>query len=153
MAATPFSTAGGPNDLEVARAPTFGYTCADTATARRTRRVGAAPSEERWPRTAEGQMTTLQIPRLSAPQQAELERTFFELANRWRDETALLSSVTRMAMHPAYQRIIGMACTFSALPLRTDSQAAAPTATAFAPSTTPGEGSRSSSRHCWKWRM
>ena len=53
-------------------------------------------------------MTTLQIPRLSAPQQAELERTFFELANRWRDETALLSSVTRMAMHPAYQRIIGM---------------------------------------------
>ena len=53
-------------------------------------------------------MTTLQMPRLSAPQQAELERTFFELANRWRDETALLSSVTRTAMHPAYQRIIGM---------------------------------------------
>jgi hypothetical protein len=60
-------------------------------------------------------MTTLQMPQLSAPQQAELERTFFDLANRWRNETALLSSVTKIAMHPAYQRIIGMGP--AALPL------------------------------------
>lgn len=53
-------------------------------------------------------MTSLQIPALPAPQQAELERTFVELAKRWRAETALLSSVTKIAMHPAYQRIIGM---------------------------------------------
>jgi hypothetical protein len=38
-----------------------------------------------------------------------------ELANRWRDETALLSSVTKIAIHPAYQRMIGMG--LAALPL------------------------------------
>lgn len=38
----------------------------------------------------------------------ELERSFTELAERWRQETAVMSSATMMAMHPAYQRIIGM---------------------------------------------
>lgn len=38
----------------------------------------------------------------------ELERAFSRLADEWRRETAVISSVTDMATHPAYQRIIGM---------------------------------------------
>ncbi|HEV2763303.1 MAG TPA: hypothetical protein VGV38_10045 [Pyrinomonadaceae bacterium] len=38
----------------------------------------------------------------------ELERRFRALADRWRRETLHLSSVNRKAMHPAYQRIVGM---------------------------------------------
>lgn len=37
-----------------------------------------------------------------------LEQGFRESADRWRRDTAVLSSVTAKAMHPAYQRIIGM---------------------------------------------
>lgn len=33
---------------------------------------------------------------------------FQELAQRWRSETAHLSSVTKQVMHPSYQRIIGL---------------------------------------------
>jgi len=36
------------------------------------------------------------------------ERRFRDLADRWHKDTRVLSSVTRMAMHPAYQQIIGM---------------------------------------------
>ena len=48
--------------------------------------------------------------RLTPPVAADplLEQTFLALAARWRKETAVFSSVTRMSMHPAYQRIIGM---------------------------------------------
>jgi hypothetical protein len=38
----------------------------------------------------------------------ETERRFTALADRWRRETAPLSSVSQIAMHPAYQEIIGM---------------------------------------------
>ena len=44
----------------------------------------------------------------ATPTQIELEAQFCELAERWRAETAALSSVSAMAIHPAYQRIIGM---------------------------------------------
>ena len=37
-----------------------------------------------------------------------LEVTFLQLAEQWRRETGMLSVVSKMAMHPAYQRIIGM---------------------------------------------
>lgn len=33
---------------------------------------------------------------------------FYELKNKWEEDTAILSSVTEIAMHPAYQQIIGM---------------------------------------------
>jgi hypothetical protein len=33
---------------------------------------------------------------------------FFNLKEKWEAETALLSSVTEIAMHPSYQQIIGM---------------------------------------------
>lgn len=33
---------------------------------------------------------------------------FYELKSRWEAETAILSSITEIAMHPAYQQIIGM---------------------------------------------
>ncbi|MBE9096320.1 hypothetical protein [Tychonema sp. LEGE 07203] len=39
---------------------------------------------------------------------AEIEETFLELAEQWRRETGMMSLVTKMSMHPAYQRIIGM---------------------------------------------
>lgn len=60
---------------------------------------------------------------LTAPQpislpsrdQDALEQKFHDLTSRWRRETALCSSVTAMAMHPAYQQIIGMGT--PALPL------------------------------------
>lgn len=46
---------------------------------------------------------------------AASQAVFTELANTWRRETAAMSSVASMAMHPAYQRIIGMGA--AALPL------------------------------------
>jgi len=44
-----------------------------------------------------------------------LARQFSALAEEWRRETAPLSSVTEIVLHPAYQRIIGMGQ--AALPL------------------------------------
>ena len=37
-----------------------------------------------------------------------LSELFRQLAERWREETRYLSSTTDIAMHPAYQRIIGL---------------------------------------------
>lgn len=49
------------------------------------------------------------VPSVSFSQDADaLERNFQELTSRWRRETALHSSVTAIAMHPAYQQIIGL---------------------------------------------
>jgi hypothetical protein len=39
---------------------------------------------------------------------SDLESTFLQLAEQWRRETGMMSLVTKMSMHPAYQRIIGM---------------------------------------------
>jgi hypothetical protein len=39
---------------------------------------------------------------------SEPERRFTELAEAWRRETRFLSFMEQRAMHPAYQRIIGM---------------------------------------------
>ncbi len=41
-------------------------------------------------------------------QPPSLEQTFQELVTTWRQETRFTSSVTDMAMHRAYQRIIGL---------------------------------------------
>jgi hypothetical protein len=41
-------------------------------------------------------------------QPAKLPRTFQDLVETWRRETAFLSFIHQRAMHPAYQRIIGM---------------------------------------------
>ena len=43
-----------------------------------------------------------------SPEGSDVEVRFFELANRWRTETAPLSSLTEMAMNPCYQQIIGL---------------------------------------------
>ena len=40
--------------------------------------------------------------------QHKLRDEFRSLAERWRQETGMHSSVPKIAMHPAYQRIIGM---------------------------------------------
>jgi hypothetical protein len=60
-------------------------------------------------------MASIEAPRPALAQPAELEQLFARLAEEWRDETAIYSSVTQKAMHPAYQRIIGMGP--AALPL------------------------------------
>src|SRR5258708_16176955 len=45
----------------------------------------------------------------------DLEEKFKELAGQWYRETGMLSFIKQKAMHPAYQRIIGMGS--GALPL------------------------------------
>jgi hypothetical protein len=40
--------------------------------------------------------------------ESTLEARFRELARQWKEATLLLSSITEMATHPAYQQIIGM---------------------------------------------
>src|SRR5947209_16333291 len=40
--------------------------------------------------------------------QTDIAARFAELAETWRRETAPISSTTELAMHPAYQQIIGM---------------------------------------------
>lgn len=53
---------------------------------------------------------------LPASRQTEAaSETFARLARKWRAETGFLSSPTKMAMHPAYQEIIGLGQ--SAVPL------------------------------------
>lgn len=37
-----------------------------------------------------------------------LEATFLQLVEQWRQETGMLSIASKMSLHPAYQRIIGM---------------------------------------------
>jgi len=44
----------------------------------------------------------------STRQPQSLEQTFHELVTTWRQETRFTSSVTDMAMHRSYQRIIGL---------------------------------------------
>lgn len=39
---------------------------------------------------------------------SDLESIFLQLAEQWRRETGMMSLVTKMSMHPAYQRIIGL---------------------------------------------
>lgn len=58
-------------------------------------------------------MSVLNAP--DSPNQAALRERFTELTTRWRAETKFLSSTTEIAMHPAYQQIIGMGP--AALPL------------------------------------
>jgi hypothetical protein len=50
-------------------------------------------------------------PRVTSQQMSldyDVERRFQHLAETWRTETKYLSSLSKMAMHPAYQKIIGM---------------------------------------------
>ena len=43
---------------------------------------------------------------MATTRQLEMKRTFDRLAKEWKRETAQHSSISKMAMHPAYQRII-----------------------------------------------
>ncbi len=45
---------------------------------------------------------------VSIPEQDALERKFKELTAQWKSDVGFTSSVTRMAQHPAYEKIIGM---------------------------------------------
>ena len=46
--------------------------------------------------------------RLRSQASVSIKDTFDALVREWREDTRLLSSVTKMVMHPAYQRIIGL---------------------------------------------
>ena len=59
-----------------------------------------------WSRTARWQADDFYVPASRQPE--ALDQRFTRLAAQWRSETALFSSVTEMAMHPAYQAIIGL---------------------------------------------
>lgn len=50
-------------------------------------------------------MSPLQYPVIET---TEIETTFLELAEQWRRETGMFSVTSKISMHPAYQRIIGM---------------------------------------------
>lgn len=63
------------------------------------------PRDELWSRVVSWRPLGL---RRTAYRTSASENAFRELANRWRNETSVFSSVTKMAMHAAYQRIIGM---------------------------------------------
>ena len=60
-------------------------------------------------------MTSVMTSRPTSGTQADLEATFQALTEQWHRETDHLSSQTQKAMHPAYQRIIGLGP--AALPL------------------------------------
>ncbi len=54
----------------------------------------------------------------ASPPRETPEEKFARLAEQWRAETGMLSSLNEMAMHPAYQQIIGMGETAVPLLLR-----------------------------------
>lgn len=45
---------------------------------------------------------------LLGPQNDSVEREFSKLAREWRDERHATSSTSKIAMHPAYQKIVGL---------------------------------------------
>ena len=45
---------------------------------------------------------------MALSQNTDVQTLFHEMANTWRKETGYMSSVQDRAMHPAYQRIIGL---------------------------------------------
>lgn len=54
-------------------------------------------------------MATATIPsNLTFPDAESLQQAFASLVDVWRRETLMLSSTTEKALHPAYQRIIGL---------------------------------------------
>jgi hypothetical protein len=60
------------------------------------------------------------IPRQEAPSSPPpaVEHVFHDLVRQWRADTSLMSSAREKALHPAYQRIIGMGPTVLPLLLR-----------------------------------
>jgi hypothetical protein len=67
------------------------------------------------PSSAETQPASPWLPAGQDSNGAALRQRFQELVRQWKAATLLLSSITDMAMHPAYQQIIGMGP--AALPL------------------------------------
>jgi len=53
-------------------------------------------------------METIPAPEPGQREREELGAVFASLAGTWRRETGMLSSVTDISMHPAYQQIIGL---------------------------------------------
>src|SRR5437879_2039219 len=60
------------------------------------------------PELLEGAYIHVQVALSGALDRDETRRRFEALSSRWHNETALLSSISEKAMHPAYQAIIGI---------------------------------------------
>lgn len=58
--------------------------------------------------SADAELHSLVAPIAIAPPEPSIDEVFRDLANSWRNQTSLLSSVAKIAAHPAYQKIIGM---------------------------------------------
>jgi hypothetical protein len=83
----------------------------------------AVKPEGFWPRPLSASDSIAILSRRSRPESVSFryvteEAKFRALAARWRHETLNLSSTSQMAMHPAYQRIIGMGMAVVPLILR-----------------------------------
>ncbi len=63
-------------------------------------------------------MTETHLNTLTDSDAAKAEQEFQELAEKWHRETGMKSIVSKKAMHPAYQRIIGMGTAVVPLILR-----------------------------------
>ena len=60
------------------------------------------------PELPEGQEVSVTVVVPGSKEQAGVNSVFRVLAARWQNETAAYSSVSQIAMHPAYQEIIGL---------------------------------------------
>jgi hypothetical protein len=67
------------------------------------------------PGLPEGEDVEVSVNRLDPLEQTDIESRFRALATRWQRETAAHSSVSQIAMHPAYQEVIGLG--YAAIPL------------------------------------
>lgn len=79
----------------------FGVDCQDPA-----KLVGIGAGLQELVKEAVKLMKDLFLP--ASSQHEALPRRFRRLAAIWKDETAMLSSARDMALHPAYQSIIGL---------------------------------------------
>lgn len=68
--------------------------------------LGASPQSLQLERTLGELMGYYAFP--ASARRQRMREEFCELARRWRKDTQWLSSPTQIAMHPAYQAIIGM---------------------------------------------
>ena len=70
------------------------------------------------PELPEGREVAVSVALPASREQADVESLFHTLASRWESETAAHSSVSQIALNPAYQQIIGLGTAVIPLILR-----------------------------------
>ena len=79
-----------------------------TAVKLTTKALSGGRVEFTVPELMEGSEVDVIVMSSSPSENADLATRFRALADRWYEETTVLSSASQMAMHPAYQEVIGM---------------------------------------------